>query len=337
MRAAYSDEESSDEEDSANCVPCEPHAFATTRRSAAKTGMPASMLARPGESRESRETSPLPSLLPVSRNSSTGAKVPERDYSDVDSEEEVDGDDLDDGEGEVVVRQSGGFVVVPKLSMRPTRPEPTQTPPTPPPPPRPLQQKAASNYSDFYDYSDMDNDEDEEEVPMKVPHFAIPEHRGFVLDQKIRQDKDVPVGGRNQDYLGLARMYKLQRPYSDHNFKATCVLCHQRSSQDVFFPCEHRCVCRACIKSERFVEDRLMSKTSGGYCLCPLCATTIKRILPHEHGREVTRYWAWVEEIVPELPPGFLRKWNHSAAALEAVYVHGNSIVDQQDSLCQPS
>jgi hypothetical protein len=255
----------------------------------------------------------------------------------VDSEEEVDDDDLDDGDGEVVVRQSGGFVVVPKLSMRPPRPEPTPTPPPPPPPPRPLQQKAASNYSDFYDYSDMDNDEDEEEVPMKMPHFAIPEHRGFVLDQKIRQDKDVPVGGRNQDYLGLARMYKLQRPYSDHNFKATCVLCHQRPSQDVFFPCEHRCVCRACIKSERVVEDRLMSKTLGGYCLCPLCATTIKRILPHEHGREVTRYRAWVEEIVPELPPGFLRKWNHSAAALEAVYVHGNSIVDQQDSLCQPS
>jgi hypothetical protein len=320
----YSDEDDSDE-DFVVCVPCPAQqAFVTTRRSAAKTGMPASMLARPGRSLPPRSPPPLRA------SNAAGSRPGQTYYSDVDSDEE---DNVD--EGEEIVRQGGGFAVVPRLSMRPPRPEPTPTPPTPPPPPS---LSAKKDFSDFYDYSDMDNDDDDDnEAAIKVPQFVIPEHRGFVLDQKIRQDRDPPVGGRNQDYLGLARMYKLQRPYSDHHFKATCVLCHQRPSRDVFFPCEHRCVCPECLKSERFVEDRLMNKTAGGYCMCPLCATTIKRILPHENGKEVAKYWAWVEEIVPELPPGFLRRWGHSASALEAVYIHGNSIADQRDSVCPSS
>lgn len=192
------------------------------------------------------------------------------------------------------------------------------------------------SFSDYYDYSDMEGDDEDDDPLAVVPKFAVPEQRGAPLDQKVRQERDVPVGGRNQDYLGLAYLYKIQRPYSDHNYKAVCVLCHQRPAQDVFFPCEHRCVCRSCIKSERFVEDRLMAKTEGGYNMCPLCASTIKRVLPHEHGKEVAKYWAWVEEIAPELPPGFLRKFRHSAGVLESVYITG-TFQSETDTNCLPS
>ena len=198
------------------------------------------------------------------------------------------------------------------------------------------QVKKKPSFSDFYDYSDMEGDEEDDDPLAVVPKFAVPEQRGALLDQKVRQERDVPVGGRNQDYLGLAYIYKIQRPYSDHNYKAVCVLCHQRPAQDVFFPCEHRCVCRSCIKSERFVEDRLMAKTEGGYNMCPLCACTIKLVLPHEHGKEVAKYWDWVEEIAPELPPGFLRKFRHSAGVLEAVYITG-TFQSETDTNCLPS
>jgi len=198
----------------------------------------------------------------------------------------------------------------------------------------PVPKKSA--HSDYYDYSDMDDDEFHENgEAIVVPKFIVPEQRGAPLDLKIRQDREVLVGGRNQDYLALAYVYKLHRPYSDHNYRAVCVICHQRPAQDVFFPCEHRCVCRVCIKSEKFVEDRQMGRTEGGYNMCPLCASTVKRILPHEHGKEAEKYWQWVEEIAPELPPGFLRNFRHSASVLEAVYVTGD--FRSSDNNCLPS
>ena len=197
--------------------------------------------------------------------------------------------------------------------------------------PTPAQHPMPSN---MYDYSDM---EDEDEVTPRVPVFHVPEQRMMnALNGKVRQDKDVPVGGSNQDYLGLAQVYRQQRPYSDHNFKATCLLCHERPSQDVFFPCEHRCVCRRCITSEKFCEDRQLQATPGGYCICPLCATAIKRILPHERGSEVDKYWQWVEEISPELPPGFARNFKLSAGALESVYVKGQ-LSSEVGGMCAPS
>ena len=273
-------------------------------------------------------------------------------YSDMDDDDDDDDDSGKEFEGD---RRRGAQQQQQQQQQQRQPPPQRSPPPRSPVPPAaaafaasrhssspvpPLEHKKRGAYSDFYDYSDMDGEDDEggdeSSNPFTVPKFAVPEQRGAPLDQKIRQDRDVLVGGRNQDYLGLAYIYKMQRPYSDHNYKAVCVLCHQRLAQDVFFPCEHRCVCRACIKSERFVEDRAMGKTEGGYNMCPLCATTIKRVLPHEHGKEVAKYWEWVEEIAPELPPGFLRNFKHSAAVLESVYVTGTFSSDT-DTGCLPS
>lgn len=318
----YSDEDSDTDSSTEKrlAVQNDAQKWDSSRKLAQKVGMPSFMLSTP------MPNSPPPQ--PKQQNSfvTHDPKPKGTDYySDMDDDSEED-DQIP--KSKMATRSNAS--PVPHLPLPQNhRPNITPTPSTPP-----HLKEAHKAYSDFYDYSDMDNEDDE--TPFEVPKFTVPEQRGATLDQKIRHDRDVPVGGRNQDYLGLAYIYKLHRPYSDHNYKATCVLCHQRPSQDVFFPCEHRCVCRLCIKNECFVEDRLMSKTAGGYCMCPLCATTIKRILPHENGKEVQKYWEWVEEIVPELPPGFLRNFRRSASALETVYVNGKLSSDVE-SICPPS
>ena len=142
-------------------------------------------------------------------------------------------------------------------------------------------------------------------------------------------DHDLPNTGDNaysargfkQDYLNLARIYKLERPYSDPNSLIACILCHEEHANVVFFPCQHRCICKACLVKENICTEGQFTK-AGGYCNCSLCAAVIKHILPFEHGAEVERYWQWVlQEQVP-LPPGFMRNFRHSAAVIKAVYMN---------------
>ena len=152
-------------------------------------------------------------------------------------------------------------------------------------------------------------------------------------------DHDLPNTGDNgysargfkQDYLNLARIYKLERPYSDPNSLIACILCHEEHANVVFFPCQHRCICKACLVKENICTEGQFTK-AGGYCNCSLCAAVIKHILPFEHGAEVERYWQWVlQEQVP-LPPGFMRNFRHSAAVIKAVYMNDEYDDDDDDA-----
>lgn len=96
---------------------------------------------------------------------------------------------------------------------------------------------------------------------------------------------------RNKDYLALADAYRLEKQYRELEGRPTCVMCHRRPCEDVLFPCEHKCVCRACLRTNGIGESR----EEGKWCLCPLCCGEIKRIFPHD-GSEVKRYWNWVLE-----------------------------------------
>ena len=135
------------------------------------------------------------------------------------------------------------------------------------------------------------------------------------------RSKDLLVGGSNQDYVHMARMYKLTRPYSDPNYFGLCVLCHTNFADMVFFPCEHRCLCMECIQKEHICSDIQMDSVSDGYCNCSLCAGIIKLILPSEGGAEVAKYWNWVYEEPVPLPVNFLRNFRHSAGVIKAVHV----------------
>ena len=143
----------------------------------------------------------------------------------------------------------------------------------------------------------------------------------------------------NRNYVQMARLYKIYRPYSltETNFKSLkCVLCHDREPVDVFFPCEHRCVCRPCITKEQICDDITFETNINGYCNCSLCAEVIKKILPYENGEEVEKYWTWVYEQKVHLPDGFLRNFRHSAAVIEAVYVNNpqGSHTTNESTMC---
>jgi hypothetical protein len=129
------------------------------------------------------------------------------------------------------------------------------------------------------------------------------------------------VGGKQQDYIGLARLYKIQQPYRGTTIDPICVLCHRETCREVFFPCEHRCVCKSCIKSECICGIDQANQNQNSHTTCPLCASIIRIILPFANGAEKDQYWNWVEEVKPELPPGFIRDWRHSAAVIQKVYI----------------
>lgn len=188
------------------------------------------------------------------------------------------------------------------------------------------EQQAERNYY----YSDMSESDNEDvagqsitDVLHNIPAAAserviYPILGTRKLHQDIHQNQVL-----NQDYVHLATVYKMQRPYMDSHAILVCVLCHVERCEDVFFPCEHRCVCKNCLLFEGFREDQGGGEAEdGNSCpVCPLCASVIKRIIPAQQGSEKEIYWKWATEISPSLPKGFLRDFRHSAGVIEAVHV----------------
>jgi hypothetical protein len=140
-------------------------------------------------------------------------------------------------------------------------------------------------------------------------------------------------GQKKHDYLEYSKQYLVQRPFMDRHKRNVCVLCLNRDSIDIFFPCEHRCVCRYCIKSSNICEysqkhsfdekaklTNSVSKVSVS-CNCPLCGVIIQRILANEKGEETKKYWDWLYEIPTPLPPSFKRDFKHSKGIIESIYM----------------
>ena len=178
-------------------------------------------------------------------------------------------------------------------------------------------------------YSDMDSDDelcssDDEYLRESggMPEFLIPEQRGF-LPYIHRVPKTPIVGGMNKDYIGMAKTYKQQYANRKTNNNAICTICQRDRVDDVFFPCEHRCVCRSCIKSQQICEEGMLTSCPNGYCMCPICSESIKLILEYENGNETVRYWTWVYEVAPALPTGFTKKFQRSAKLLELKFKKG--------------
>jgi hypothetical protein len=182
-------------------------------------------------------------------------------------------------------------------------------------------------------YSDMDTDEEAESVKTTSTVVYIPyeeERECYPINNTRFEEEDdeeefLTDHRLNQDYVHLARTYRQQRPYMDSMAPLVCVLCHDNAAVDVFFPCEHRCVCRPCIQRENVVEDHKLTEqqleNGDGFSNCPLCASTIKKIIPAQNGVEKEIYWRWATEISPPLPKGFLRDFKHSAGVIEAVFL----------------
>lgn len=151
-------------------------------------------------------------------------------------------------------------------------------------------------------------DEDQSRAVEAPEDSSIESWEAAPASPKLRKPKPRK---QNKDYVQLADAYKLEAQYRKLDGHPTCVMCHRNPVHDVLFPCEHKCVCRGCLRENGIGESR----EEGKWPLCPLCCGEIKRILPHD-GREVERYWSWVLEVEPRLPPKFAQRFEFAGAYL---------------------
>ena len=85
----------------------------------------------------------------------------------------------------------------------------------------------------------------------------------------------------NKDYINLSNEHKRMEKYRFHRRSRRkrdgqsppCIHCHSSSRQlrDCFFPCQHMCVCRTCLKQLPNLQQ------------CPLCNSTIRYVLCYSY------------------------------------------------------
>jgi len=126
------------------------------------------------------------------------------------------------------------------------------------------------------------------------------------------QDKELMNYSKTltKDYISLARDYGNQEPYRDLSSDPSCVLCKVNTVTTVFFPCGHKCTCRECIDKNNIGKPG----TEGSWNFCAICCDEIKHALEHD-GTEVGRYWKWVRDVKPYIPPGFIKTFTKRSTA----------------------
>jgi hypothetical protein len=160
-----------------------------------------------------------------------------------------------------------------------------------------------------------------------------------------RPEDDIDERGArrlNADYLALAREHAQRQRFTRDPVSGAfppaslCVLCREREPAGVFFPCEHRCVCVACVaahaigppqrglgvdqtsgappetqllrpqeqrgqhwreEDEQHCQQRQQQPCEERWPFCPLCLQEILLILPYQNGGEVEQYWRWVHKV----------------------------------------
>ena len=134
------------------------------------------------------------------------------------------------------------------------------------------------------------------------------------------------------NYIEYANKYKLQRPYMDKYKRIICILCLKNDCQDILYPCQHRCICRKCIKAHHIVEYNYLhtinhktklTHSNGSEsvsCNCPLCGTIIQRILVNERGVEAEQYWSWVYKEAPVMSDVFMNRYVYIPLCIHIVY-----------------
>ena len=127
----------------------------------------------------------------------------------------------------------------------------------------------------------------------------------------------------NKNYVHISSDYrqrkKYQRGADGRAFPAdaVCVMCRASPPTDVFFPCDHRACCRACV-AQHNIGTKHVPGGPAPWRACPLCMAEIKVVFPGEPGgAELEKYWAWVYSVAPPLPFGFKRRF--AAASAERI------------------
>jgi hypothetical protein len=153
------------------------------------------------------------------------------------------------------------------------------------------------------------------------------------------------ISSTSRDYIAMAHKYQRFFPYSNHFFdhNTKCILCSFETPNDIFFPCNHRCVCRNCLSlppfSPQFNLTLMDQKSSSEKIFCPLCNLLVKQILPiNGKGTEETEYWDWVLESgknsLPALDQQFLEHFSANTSLILEKCSHytSQSDLDPQNS-----
>jgi rubrerythrin len=107
----------------------------------------------------------------------------------------------------------------------------------------------------------------------------------------------------SKDFVATSRYQVDSRRRRD----PTCVSCLTKRSKNVIFPCEHLCLCNACL-------DPAPKQ-------CPLCKCSVHVVL-HYTGNVIDEYWKWVDEIKSPLTASFTEKFRlNSNGAINAAVV----------------
>ncbi|KAF0683335.1 Aste57867_24611 [Aphanomyces stellatus] len=138
------------------------------------------------------------------------------------------------------------------------------------------------------------------------------------------------------DYVSEVDRYNHAKPYArrpDNTYpKATCVYCHVNLCHMVFFPCEHKCICDACLEGMHVGKHRRAGQAvSPGehFPGCPVCQGEVKVMFEHT-GREVQDYWTWVYEVKPHLAWSFEHKFKSTASKLAKGIAPGTVVPTNQ-------
>ncbi|RLN86751.1 hypothetical protein BBJ28_00012530 [Nothophytophthora sp. Chile5] len=131
--------------------------------------------------------------------------------------------------------------------------------------------------------------------------------------QSVASQKEA-AAALTKNYPELVKGFKQLQPYTRHPdgsypSHTRCIYCANAGPTSVFFPCQHMCVCDDCIKAAKLSPDAQPS------CLCPICMTDIRLILPHT-GKEEEKYWKWVMEVKPSMPSHFKQEFKEAGKNL---------------------
>jgi|TARA_B110000091_G_scaffold156355_1_gene166579 hypothetical protein len=113
-----------------------------------------------------------------------------------------------------------------------------------------------------------------------------------------------------KDYANIAIDYRKQVKYiarrddevnvvgAHPSSPPKCSMCKVQRCQQVFFPCQHACVCNQCmVQHDIGVLDR-SNPHARTWSACPVCVQEIKKIVPLHDGSELD-YFNWLHEVKP--------------------------------------
>ena len=119
----------------------------------------------------------------------------------------------------------------------------------------------------------------------------------------------------SKNYAKLAKDFVVSSRYCANSLgrrrDPTCVSCLTNRSENVIFPCEHLCLCDACL-------DRAEAPKQ-----CPICKCSVHVVLKYTGNVVIDEYIQWVDEVKSPLTKTFMQNFRlNSTGTINAAMVN---------------